>query len=341
MKRIISYLTLVCALAFVSCGKDSGNDDQDPGQPGGSTFLPLSISFEHPGVMAEQKTSIKYLPDGHTIELYSDDLGTANPYDHLRQTNLYNGDGYFIKRQIYQDGAVVESIDVERTPGNTISRVITSVNYPDDDYKVKDTFNLSFYDSATFKVMKVDNLLRDRYKNEFRVSRRFVFSGSSLVKTQGGTFWNQSNSASLTWPNEEFVYDGQSRLSTHTRDFFYGKSISYDQAGIGLDSFYQVLGGVDGHYLNAPGSWGFYTHEAFTSSPLKLVLFNNSGLMEATMHISGVISEVRSIPNGVNYPNTEIFSFDNILDQRQRVKQTTVRSKNEVVAIWKVEYPAR
>ena len=63
--------------------------------------------------------------------------------------------------------------------------------------------------------------------------------------------------------------------------------------------------------------------------------------MEIDMHRYGVVKEVRTIPNGVDMPYIEIFSFENVLDQQKRVRQTTIRNNNEVEAIWKIEYPEK
>ncbi|GAO45429.1 hypothetical protein [Flavihumibacter petaseus] len=169
-----------------------------------------------------------------------------------------------------------------------------------------------------------------------RVSRRYVFSDKSLIAGSGGTFEGQGHT--IIWAKEVLTYDGQSRLKTYTNDLGYGQAMSYEPTGTGLDSLYRVLGGLDGHYLMAPQRWDLTSQSGFLPYPCTFLLAVGSQDIEVTMHKSGLIREVQSLPNGEMNPDTQIFSFENVLDEDQRIKQTTIRSDNNTIGVWKLEY---
>ena len=146
------------------------------------------------------------------------------------------------------------------------------------------------------------------------------------------------STSSVTIPAENYTYDASGKLLSVTSDSYYGTSYTYASSGHGLDSFFRVLGGVDGHYLDAGALWSLQSDVEFTFFPLYAILINNDVELFTTVHKYGLINEVRSIPNGSNFPNTETFSFQNKLDSRQRIVQTDIMNNGQLYASWKIKY---
>jgi hypothetical protein len=303
-----------------------------------TTFLPLSVTSLDPNNPDDNITvSFQYLPQEHKIKVYVDDTATTNPYDKLALTYFYNPEGYFMKREGYDEtGRVMERFSVERGGNNLPGRVLYEEESPVQ--TLKDTFNISFADSAanpSYKNMTV-NFVSRTSNEEIKVTNKLTYLNNQLRKISGGTFFGQTSSVVI--PGEEWLYDASGKLTSRISDSYYGTSYAYETSGRNLDSFFHVLGGRDAYYLDVDGLWSFNSNSDFTFFPLYLILGHNSVELYTEMHRYGVLKEVRSIPNGSNFPEVESFSFQNTFDSNQRVRETRITNNGLLYAVWKIKY---
>lgn len=348
MRVVVLCLCALFTIAFQACQKEvsidtivAPTDTLQETDSADSSFLPHSIAVLSPDPDDNNFVlSLKYLSNEHQIQVYLDDTTTANPYDSHLLTYFYNNAGYFMKREWYDaTGKVTESFSAARESDNTLKTIIAWNNNPDNTEILRDTFAISVADSAgapSYKIMTVANnyIAGTELVN---VRNELTFENNRLFKARGGRF-DGSQGLNIFIPPYALAYDAQGRLATRSISNYYGTAYSYENTGRSLDSFFRVLGGKDGHLLNIDGLWSFQANAEFDFFPLYIILSSMHTELYAQMHRDGVLKQVRSIPNGTQFPYTETFDFANTFDAQQRVTETVITTNGRIYTTWKFKY---
>lgn len=334
MKSLATVIiTLFCVQFFASCNKHD-LDGGDPNPPGGNAYgAPPSAFTFFAGDLQSTSISFDYSKMPGKVSVYIDDTLTDNPYDKLYASYTFGNDGYLAENIFYDGtGKAINNIVIVRD-GNQISGVVLS---HDDEHApgniITDTFYVSFRDSADgYRQMNVD------YGNYFAgvpVKMQFTYHKGELLHSSAGLF--TLGDSAVFFPSFEYSYNNAGVLQSRWSDSYYGIDYAYTDSGKGLDSLFRILGGKDWQYLEAILNYDAHTSLFFY--PLYITLSKAGMDLDVYMHHYGPIKEVRSIPSGYQYPDIEIFSFDNTFDQDGKVVSTTISNEGEVYGTYRFTY---
>ncbi|MBX2920977.1 MAG: hypothetical protein KF746_02205 [Chitinophagaceae bacterium] len=329
-------LTLIFFIACLySCKKGDINgfippEDTIPILPPGPP--PTAISFETADLGSVVTLSFDYNSTPNKIQVYLDDPASTDPYDQLAVVYSFV-DGYLEKTEYYAtDGTPAGGFTIQRS-GSLISGAIMEHLNEMDGSLIKDTLHISFSDFGGLKNMYVD--YGNYFDPDVPVSIKYTFKDKELKEAKAGLYEN--NGHSLYFPSYKFSYNNSTgSLWQRESDTYYGTSFIYGDAGKGLDSLFILLGGKDGHLLEAITYYDQYIGLYFY--PLQIALNDNSVELDAIIHRCGALQQVKSIPNGIEYPITQTFTFQNVFDEEKRLVKSTVMSNALLYGVYKVQY---
>lgn len=292
---------------------------------------PSSISFEPADLQGSFTLSFDYTSVSNKISIYLDDTTTADPYDKLAIAYSFNN-GYLEKTEYYtSDGIPAGGFTIHRS-GSTITGVTTEHLNENEGGLITNDLLVSFADSMGLTNMYVN------YGNSFDpqvpVSIKYTFKGQQLKETKAGLFSSGANS--VFFPSYKFNYKSNGCLWVKESDSYYGTSFIYGDAGKGLDSLFKVLGGRDEHLIEAILYYDEYIGLFFR--PLQILLSDNSVELDALVHRYGALQEVKSLPNGNEYPTLQTFTFQNSFDEEKRLVKSRVVSNSLLYAVYTVKY---
>ncbi len=323
MKLIVKFLSVIFLLVVVSsCRKNKPIEPPEPDPSDTITTYPLSappasIVFEN---RSGQVYNIKF--DYSTANVVNVRLNDK-PAAHY----AYN-DGYLQQLEYFNAaGDMSAKVVVERS-GTTISRVIVEHVDQLTNESSKDTMNVSFGQAAGNTTLTVNG----KYFTNTPVTVGYTYQDNLLKEIRGGDF---SGSSNVFLPSYQFTYNSQKHLSLKTSNTYYGTSYTYGDSGSGLDSLFMVLGGKDGHYLEG---LLFYDDTKIFFHPLFIILGDAGIELDALMHRYGALREVRSVPNGVDYPEIRVFNVQNTFNQAKQVVTSRVTRGAEYVGSYTFTY---
>jgi len=317
----LSFLFLVVVIA--SCRKNKGSEP--PPNPPDTSIVeypladpPSSIGFEHRNGTS-YNINFDYSVAGQVNVKFNEQPAIRYTY----------ADGYLQEVQYLNNaGNNAGKFTVQRS-GNTINRVIVEHIDPITAVSAKDTMNVTFSGSAENTKMTVNG----KYFTGVPVTVDYTYKNDLLKEIKGGEF-----GASVFLQSYQFTYDDKNRLALRTSDAYYGASYVYgDAAGSGLDSLYMVLGGKDRHFLEGIMFYDEYLSVFFY--PLQIVLEDVGIELDAAVHRYGALREVRTVPNGAEYPDISVFTIQNTFDSQKRVLTSRVTRKgSEFFANYTITY---
>jgi len=333
MKLIVATTISLLSIQFLASCNKQDNDGGNTNPPGGSVYgaPPSAFTFLAPD-MQSTSISFDYSKMPGKVSVYFDDTLTENPYDRIYATYTFNSKGFLTGNIFYNEvGKAVNNISIVRD-GNQISGIVLS----HDDEQVTgniitDTFYVSFQDSAEYKLMHVD------YGNYFSgvpVKMQFSYRSDELIHTSAGLF--TLGDSSVFFPSFDFSYNNSGVLQARWSDSYYGMDYAYNDTGKGLDSLFKILGGKDWHYLEAILNYDEHTSLFFY--PLYITLSKAGMDLDVYMHHYGPLREIRSIPSGYQYPNIEIFNFENTFDEDGKVIATTISNNADIYGTYRFKY---
>ncbi|MBX3255946.1 MAG: hypothetical protein KF862_17560 [Chitinophagaceae bacterium] len=336
--RSLSYKTLTLIL-YVVCVYSCKKGDTDTFVPPVDTLsvLPLapppsSISYENADFSNGFTLSFDYASGANRINVYIDDTTNDDPYDELAVSYFFNN-GYLEKTEYYSaGGAPAGSFTIQRS-GTTINRLIIEHTNELNGGLIKDSFGVSFADSAGLTNMYVN--YGNYFSPQVPVSVKYTFKNNLLKEVKAGLYEHEANT--LFFPSYKFSYNkSDGRLWLKESDSYYGTSFTYGDVGKGIDSLFFILGGKDGHLVDAilyfDQNIGLYFY------PIQMALFDNSVELDALIHRYGALQLVQSIPNGDEYPVTQSFSFQNVFDEEKKLIKSTILSNSLMYGSFTIRY---
>ncbi len=333
MKPIVAITITLLSIHFLASCNKQDIDDGNPNPPGGSVYgtPPSAFTFLAPDL---KSTSISFdyskLPD--KVSVYFDDTLTDNPYDRIYASYTFNNDGYLTENIFYNEtGEAINNITIVRD-GNQISGIVLSHEDKNAPGKIiTDTFYVSFQDSTEYKLMQVD------YGNYFAgvpVEMKFTYRKDELIHSTAGLF--TLGDSAVFFPSFDFSYNNAGVLQSRWSDSYYGMDYAYNDSGKGLDSLFKTLGGKDWHYLESILNYDEHTTLFFY--PLYITLSKAGMDLDVYMHHYGPLREIRSIPSGYQYPDIEIFNFENTFDDEGKIVETTISNNGKVYGTYRFSY---
>lgn len=314
---------------IISCKKSDRYIN--PEDPPGEAIPPVSMTYtvtdyEH------LNFSFKYDEFPDKVSVYYDDTLTEDKYDHIFAEYIFNKDGYLTGNTFYNlSGDVKSNLSIERD--NNVVKYILVKRYESGVGKT-DTFHVSFTDSTGAPDYTFMNVNYGKYFYDIPVSMRFAYCKDNIIKTTAGLYTSPEGNAIL-FPSLMYIYNGFNQLERREADLYYGTDFFYEE-GKGLDSLFKVLGGKDWPYLENILNYDENTSIFFY--PLYITLSKGNVDIDIYMHRYGTLSEIRSIPNGVEYPATEIFSFSNSFDNSKKLLQSTIFNNGREYASYQFGY---
>ncbi|MFT3946731.1 MAG: hypothetical protein QM763_07125 [Agriterribacter sp.] len=277
--------------------------------------------------------SFKYDEFPNKVSVYYDDTLTTGKYDHLFATYTFNTSGYLTANAFYNDvGVVKSSISIERSD-NSISQIL--VQHAESGVAQTDTFKVSFTDSSGAPGYTFMNVDYGKYFSGIPVTMKFTYHNNATISSLAGMY--TSGDDAIFFPSFDYTYNALNQLSSKQSDLYYGSEYSYETGGNGLDSLFRILGGKDWHYLENILNYDENTSIFFY--PLYVTLSTNNNVdIDIYMHRYGVLSDIRSIPNGSEYPRTEVFRFVNSFGDSKRLLQSTIYNNDEEYASYQFQY---
>lgn len=316
---------------FMSCKKNDASANprgEDPSQK--SAAPPVYLTYKVNDI-EELNFSFKYDEFPGKVSIYYDDTLTEDKYDHIFAEYFFNGDGYLTGNTFYNlAGDIKSKLSVERD--NNIIKYIL-IGHKNGAVAQTDTFRVSFTDSLQapdYRFMDVDY---GKYFYNIPVAMKFTYCKDNIVKTAAGLYTNGNDA--IFFPSLAYTYNSQDQLQSREADLYYGADYFYEE-GKGLDSLFKVLGGKDWPYLESILNYDENTSIFFY--PLYITLSKGNVDIDMYMHRYGPLSEVQSIPNGVEYPQTERFHFLNSFDESKKIIKSTISNDGEEYATYEFRY---
>lgn len=317
-----------------SCRKN----DKIPGEPGGTT--PNVETPGDPPVYLAYKVndneslnlSFKYEEYPDKVSVYYDDTLTTDKYDHIFATYSFNKSGYLTENAFYDlSGNPKSKITIVRE-SDIINRVL--VEHSNSGTLKTDTFNVAFSDSTGSSGYRFMTVNYGKYFSGIPVTMRFTYNDNRLMNSTGGLFTSGDNA--IFFPSVECNYGSLNRLNSKMADLYYGTQYSYENETSGLDSLFRVLGGKDWSYLENVLNYDENTSIFFY--PLYITLSKGNVDLDIYLHRYGPLAEVRSIPNGIDYSDVEIFNFTNSFDTNKKLTKTTIYNNDQEYASYQFQY---
>lgn len=276
-------------------------------------YLAYKVSdFEHLNL------SFKYDEFPNKVSVYYDDTLTEDKYDHIFAEYLFNKAGYLTGNTFYNvSGDVKSSLTIERNT-NIITSVL--VKHKESGVDKTDTFRISFTDSSGAPDYTFMNVDYGKYFSEIPVTMKFTYYKNEAISSSAGLY--TFDDRSVFFPSFIYRYNSLNKLESKLADLYYGIDYTYDQDGKGIDSLFKILGGRDWQYLENVLNYDENTSIFFY--PLYVSLSDNNVDIDTYLHRYGAFTEVRSIPNGEDYPYIAIFDFINTFDDKKKLIQSTI-----------------
>ena len=330
-----AFVIAIVALPILvlSCRKnDSPFDNPDEGPPAQMPADPPVYVAYKVSDYESINLSFKYDEFPDKVSVYYDDTLTEDRYDHLFAEYSFNRAGYLTKNVFYNpsSGEVKSSLSIVRD-NNTLDHIL--VEHSEASISKTDTFYISFRDSAGAAGYTIMNVDYGKYFSGIPVAMDFAYYEGRLNKTTAGMY--TSGEDAIFFPSFNYRYNNANQLVSRTADLYYGADYMYEE-GLGLDSLFKVLGGKDWPYLETVLNYDENTSIFFY--PLYITLSKDNVDMDIYMHRYGALSEVRSMPNGVEYPKAEIFNFSNTFDESKKLVQSTIYNNEQEYASYRFEY---
>lgn len=315
----------------LSCKKsDRSFVHPDEGQPPILAASPEYITYRANG-LESLHISFKYDEYPDKVSIYYDDTLTENKYDNIFAEYFFNGNGYLTGNRFYNpSGDIKSSLTFERD-NDLIKHIL--IKHTDAGTEKTDTVSVTFSDSVSapdHTLMEVDF---GKYFYDIPVTMKFAYYNGSVVSSTAGLFTSGGNA--VFFPSLVYTYNGLNQLQKKEADVYYGIEYFYED-GNGLDSLFRVLGGKDWVYLENILNYDENTSIFFY--PLYITLSKANVDLDVYMQRFGPLTEVRSIPNGAEYPNAETFNFTNTYDEAKKLTQSIIYNEGQEYASYQFQY---
>lgn len=324
-------IVIVCLSVFaISCKKSDrlGNPDQPQAETPADPPIYLSYTTANDEPL---NLSFQYNEFPDKVSVYYDDTLTENKYDHIFAEYIFNKAGYLTENVFYNiSGEVKSNLLIERD-NNAIKHIL--VKHKETGIEKVDTFLVSFSDSSGVPDYKIMDVNYGKYFYDIPVLMKFAFYKDHIESSTAGMYTSDDNA--IFFPSLNYTYNALNQLTSREADLYYGANYFYED-GKGLDSLFKTLGGKDWQYLESILNYDENTSIFFY--PLYITLSKGNVDIDMYMHRYGPLTDVRSIPNGVEYPTTEIFNFTNSFDDHKKLLKSVIYNNGDEYASYQFQY---